>query len=799
MKQWKIALRSLLRRPGYSVTAILMLVLGIGATTTLFSVVDTILLKPLPYPNPDRLVTLLEASPSKNKKESLIAPGRLADWNRLSRTFERIAGSYSENVTDTSGAEPERLAGRRVSPGYFAVFGAPPLIGRTFSSEEDLDSGPAAAVISYGLWTRRYGQNPGVIGKALVLGAKAYPIVGVMPKDFAAPSVDLWLPAQTPPFLMRLREARFFSGVGRMTRGVTIDQAQADLASVQQQLGEQYPQTDKGWSAVAGDLKEQRVGDYRRTLWLVFGAVALLLLIAVANIAGLTLAQLHQREREMAIRSSVGASRGQVIGTVMREVLLLATAGAAVGALVSVALIEVMARTFADLPRMTELAFNWRAAAFAAGLSVAATVVFGAIPAIQSTRTDLAPLLAESSRSVSGGRRRLQRGLVVAQLAFTVLLLASAGLLLRSYYNLIRLDYGFDPRHAITFHVGAAWDEDRPRVGRMQLNILAELERFPGVEAAGMTNFLPDTGATLNYQIVLEGLAQSEENGTYTVGERTIDAGYLQALKVPLLAGSWCPAMPPIDLKKAVPGKSMVNRRFVELYGKGQNIIGRHYHFAQNAVTPAPDEIVGVVGDVREDGLTSSAAPYIYTCQPPGAWPDPEYVVRTKGDPRALMQQIARIVHGIEPNRAVFGVKLLDSVVDDALEQPRLNTRFVALFAAAAMLLASVGLYSLISLVVTARTREIGVRIALGASQSQIMRLILLGAARLLGAGILGGLALALAAERLIKSVLFGVSPLDVLSLAGAIAVLVAVSLLAALLPARRAASIDPLEAMRIE
>jgi hypothetical protein len=322
---------------------------------------------------------------------------------------------------------------------------------------------------------------------------------------------------------------------------------------------------------------------------------------------------------------------------------------------------------------------------------------------------------------------------------------------------------------------------------------------MPGVEVAGMTNFLPATGATLNYQITIEGLAQTEEHGTYTVGERTIDAGYLQALKVPLLAGSWCPTVEPFDFDKPRPTKAMVNRRFIELYGKGQQIVGRHFGFAQNAVAQMPDEIAGVVGDVREDGLDASPAPYIYTCQQAGAWPDPEYVVRTKGDPRAMLQQVRQVVHSVAPNRAVFGVKLLDTVVDEALEQPRLNTRFVALFAVAAMLLASVGLYSLISLIVTARTREIGVRIALGAGRTQIIRLVLAGAGKLLTLGIVIGLALTLSAERLIKSVLFGVSPLDAVSLVAAVAVLAAVSLLAAFLPARRAASIDPLDAMRIE
>src|SRR5580698_7524818 len=520
MHQWLIALRSLVRRPGFSMTAVLMLVLRIGTSTALFSLVDTSLLKPLLYPHPDRLVTLMEASPSKNKSTSLIAPGRLEDWNRMNQTFEFVTGSYNENVTDTSGAEPERLAARRVSPRFFETFGAAPLLGRAFTPDEEAYGGPQAAVISYGLWTRRYGQDPGVISKRLVIAGQGVSIIGVMPREFVAPSIDLFAPSQTLAALLRVREARFYSGVGRMKPGVTIAQAQADLARVQRQLGEQYPRTDKDWSAQVGDLKEGRVGDYRRTLLLVFGAVGLLLLIAVANIAGLTLAQLHQREREMAIRSSVGASRGQVIATVMREVMLIALTGALLGAGAAAVGVNVMGKVFASLPRMTELTFDWRALAFAAAASLIAALIFGAIPAIQATRSDLAPVLAESSRSVSGGRRVLQRGLVVAQLAFTVLLLASAGLLLRSYYNLTRVDGGFNTDHALGFHVGAAWSEDRPRIGRMQVEILSALERIPGVEAAGITNFLPASGATLNYQVQVDGLSKTEENALFTTGER---------------------------------------------------------------------------------------------------------------------------------------------------------------------------------------------------------------------------------------------------------------------------------------
>jgi putative ABC transport system permease protein len=801
MKQWTLAFRALLRRPGYSITALLMLILGIGTTSTLFSVVDTILLKPLPYPQPERLVTVYEASPSKSKTESLIAPVRLEDWSRMNQTFDTIAAQYTENVTDSSGPEPERLAGRRVSPRFFDVFGTPPLIGRTFTKEEDIAGGPTSVVISHAFWTRRYAQDRSIIGKRLVIGGKGYSIAGVMPKEFSAPSVDLWIPAQLNAFLLtQLREARFYNGVGRMKPGVTIPQAQADLARVQQRLGERYPQSDKNWSALVRDLKEQRVGDYRRTLLLVFGAVGLLLLIAVANIAGLTTAQLQQREREMAIRSSVGASRGQVIATVMREVLLIAVAGAALGGVAAFAGVQLMSKVFASLPRMAELQFDWRALAFTVFASLAAAMIFGLVPAIQSTRPDLAKLLGESSRSVAGGQRRLQRGLVVAQLALTVLLLASAGLLLRSYYNISHVDAGFDTAHVLTFHVGAAWDEDRPRIGRLQLGILSSLQRLPGVEAAGLTNFFPASNATLNYQIVIEGIARTEESSTFTTGERTVSSGYLQALKYPLVAGEWCPAIQPFTgFDKPIAGKAMVNRRFAELIGKGQSVVGRHLRFAQNPPATPADEIVGIVGDVKEDGLGAASAPYVYSCMPAGAWPDPEYVVRTQGDPSQLTREIRQIVRESDPNRAVFGVKMLDTLIDDSLEQPRLNAGFLGLFAASAMLLASVGLYSLISLVVTARTREIGVRIALGASPGGIVRLILAGAGKMLAGGILLGLALTIAAERVMKSVLFGVSPMDVLTLAAAVAVLGVVSALAAFLPARRAAAIDPLEAIRTE
>src|SRR5712692_3480974 len=383
---WKAALRSIARRPAFTITTVIVLAFGIAANSALFSIVDTVLLKPLPYPNPNRIVQMMEANPARNERVSLVAPGRLDDWSRLARSFEVISGLYAENVTDTSLAEPERLAGRRVAPGYFAVFGSPPLIGRTFLAGEEKFNGPRAAVISEGLWTHRYHRDPSVLGRLLVLSGAAYAIVGVMPAEFAAPAIEVWLPAQIAPFLQRMRDARFFTGVGRMKPGVTIEQARSDLQGVCLRLGEQYPKTDKDWSAMVTDYKERQTGSSSRMLTLMFGAVAMLLLILCANIAGLLLGQLQRRERELAIRSSLGATRAQIAAVVLREVAVLATLSGTFGLALAFVGVRVFSRLFADLPRMQELRFDWRIALFTTAVSAATALVFGMIPALQATR-----------------------------------------------------------------------------------------------------------------------------------------------------------------------------------------------------------------------------------------------------------------------------------------------------------------------------------------------------------------------------------------------------------------------------
>jgi putative ABC transport system permease protein len=790
---WRQAWRSLRRRPAYLAASVLTLAFGAGVTTAVFSLVDTVLLKPLPYPDGDRLVTVYESSPSAREKTSLIAPGRVEEWHRLNHSFVALSGSYSENVTDTSGAEPERLEGRRVAPRFFAVYAMPPLAGRWFTDEEELANGPGAAMISERFWTRRFERAPAAVGRALVIGGRSYAIVGVMPGTFTSAATDVWLPAQTNPWLMRVRDARFMSGIGRLRPGVSVEAAGRELATIQLALAKEFPKTDAGWSAEVRSFKESRIANSRRGLMLVFGAVASLWIIAVANIAGLTLVQVHRRARELAIRAALGASRARAIGTVIREGVLVAAIGGALGGGLAAWLVSLMPTLLSTTPRINELKLDWRALAFVAVTSLLAACAFALVPALAGWRPQLNRVIASGSRAVAGGHHRVQRLLVVGQVALSVVLVGSATLLLRSYYNLTHVETGFDASNTLTFHVGARWDEDRVRVGQLQEQLIASLEQLPHVQAAGLTNFLPATGATLRYQAYVDGLTGPNADGSMTVGTRMISGGYLRAIRASLVAGEWCPG-PKMDFKS--PATAIVNQRFVEVHAPNQNLVGRSLWIARRTGTPF--RIVAVVGNIAEDGHATSPVPYVYTCNSAGAWPDPEYVARTT-DARGFAGDLRRLVRELDPNRAIFGLRPVQAVLDAALDQPRLDAAMLSLFAGAAVTLAAIGLYSLFMLMVSERAREMAVRLAIGAEPRQLVQLVMAGAGRLLAGGIVLGTILTAAADRLLRGALFGVSPLDAGALAAAALTLAIVSALAVAGPAIKAARIAPIDALKGE
>ena len=793
LSAWRQAWRSLTRRPAFFVATVLTLAFGAGVTTAVFSLVDTVLVKPLPYPDADALVTVYELSPSARERRSLVAPGRLQDWQRANRSFVSISATYNESVTDTSAEEPERLAGVRVAPRFFEVYGRPPLAGRWFSEDEERETGPNAAVISERFWIRRFNRAPSAIGQALMVGGKGYPIVGIMPSSFTPATTDVWLPAKISSFLLGQREARFLNGIGRLKPGVTLEQAARDLALVQEELARQFPKTDTGWSAEVRSLKEVRINNSRRGLVLLFGSVAALWLIAVANIAGLTLVHVRRRARELAVRAALGASRGRAIAMVWREGLLIGAVGALLGGAMAIALVRLIPNVLTSTPRLNELTLDWRALSFIGVTTLFATVLVSIIPAVVGTRRDLHQMMTMGSRGIAGGRYRFQQVLVLAQVALSVALVGSAMLLLRSYHNLTVVDRGFDPNGVMTFHVAAGWSEDRSRIAGLQTEMLSALNELPHVQAAGLTNFLPAPGGSLRYSVRVTGLSGPNADGTMTVGARTVTEGYLRAMRAPVVAGSSCPALRIDDRPRYI----MLNQRFVDVFAPNQNLVGRALDMAPGGSGPGYT-IVGIVGTMAEDGPAVTPVPFAYVCSTAGWWPDPEYVVRTV-DVRALGRDLREIVNRIDSKRAIFGLRPLREAVDGAFEQPKLDAAILSLFASAALTLAGIGLYSLFMLMVSDRSREIAVRLAIGASPIEMVRFVAGAASRLLAIGIALGVLLTAATDRVLRGMLFGMTSFDAGALAASVAVIATMAMAAVAAPAIRAARVAPTDALRGE
>jgi putative ABC transport system permease protein len=790
MTTFRQAAMLLVRRPAFALTCIATLAIGVGITVGLFSVIDAILIRQLPYPSADRLATIFEVDTVHEQARSNVAPARLEDWKRKNLTFEAISGSYAETATDLSGDEPERLDARRVMPEFFAVFGVRPVLGRTFDPAEEMFGGPGAAVISEGLWTRRYGRQATVIDRPLVIGGRDFAIVGVMPSFFSGP-VDVWLPMQSPPALGRAREARFLGGIGRLKHGVTVEQAQSDLGRVQRELAREFPRTDEGWTVLLGDLKEARVGEYRRPLVLVFGAVCLLLFIGVANISGLMLAQLHRRRREFALRVAIGATRQRLAAGVIWETAILTVCAAGFGAIIALGFVAICQKAFADVPRIDEVRVDVRALAVAVLATVAATIACGVLPALRmSVRTTPLSLL---DRRGASARHRLHTTLITGQIALGLLLLTTAGVLLRSYTNLTRVDLGFDADNVVTFRAGSAWNEDRAHMAATQELIVSRLQQRSDVQAAGITNFLPTTSATWRFQVIVDGIVGPEADGGITVGYRVVSAGYLRALNVPLVSGSWCPDLraDPKSVRTA-----LVNRAFGDTLAPGDDLVGRNLTMAR--ARNSPMRIVGVIGNLVEDGQGAALVPYVYSCEPAGTWPDPVYVARTHA-PEALLGEIRPLVRGVDASRAVFAVGTLSDFLDSALDRPRLLAQMLGLFATAALALAVLGVYGLFALAVSERTQEVGIRMALGATRRNVGWMVFKHAAGVLLSGTLIGLALTVATNRALSGVLFGVPTLDLRTILIAIVVLTACAMTAVTVPALRAVRTDPVNAIRLE
>lgn len=790
MTDLRYALRQLRRNPGFAFAAVLILALGIGANSAVFSAIDAVLMRPLPFPDADRLLRVSQTR--EGSAETHIAPVRLEEWNRLSSTFEAITGYYTDDATDTSGNLPERVRRAWVAPRFLDVWGIAPARGRGFTAAEHRQGGPPAVLISDRYWRRRFGADPIVLERTVRIGDQAYSVVGVAPASFHFPErdVDLWFPVRIDGPHAQSRKARWYVGIGRVKPGVTLEQARADLSLVQTQLGEQYPDPDRDIGVHVEPLKETVVGGVRGSLWLVFGTVSVLLLIACTNIAALLLSRAARRRQEVAIRLALGASRGAVVGQLLAETAVLAFAGATLGLLLAAGAAATFRVLVPELPRLDEVAIDGRILLYTIAAAGVAALLSGLLPALRSTRGTSS--LTVRGRPQASRRHAPQWLLVGVQVALSVTLLSGAGLLVRSFEKLSRVDPGFDPARVLTFRVSGDWGEtvDYDRLVRRIDGTLDELGAIPGIEAAATSWSLP--GVPVQYEIEFELVEGRSETEPPLIAEwRTVSPAYFAALRVPLLAGELC-RQPP-DARWA--SEVMVNRSFAARYFPDRSAIGRHLAWEDGTQT---GRITGIVGDARELGLDRDPAPTVYACfSAPN--PFPVYFLRTSGEPLAVAGAVRRKLQELEPLRSVYDIAPLGERIEGAFAENRLRATLLVLFAATALSLACVGVYGTLAYVVGLRRREVGLRMALGAHSGNIASQFLRQALGVVGLACLVGLALSFAFTRYLSGMLYGVSPTDPATLSGVVAIVTAIAALAALLPALRAARVDPMQVLREE
>ena len=794
----KSALRFIRKSPSFSFTVILTLALGIGANSAVFSAIDAILLRPLPFPEGDQLMRLEQFHRSVKNPLGRLSPVRLEDWNRMNSTFRAITGYYTEDLSEGSGVLPEKITTAFVAPRFLQVWGIAPALGRDFRPEEERWGGPNAVLISERFWRHRFGGDPGALGKKLKLGELSNTIVGIMPASFLFPDhdVDLWIPVPlgTGNPYAESRESTWYLTVGRLKRGVSFEQARADLATVQAQLGAAYPKTDGDLGASIAPLKETTVGGARKSLWMLFGSVSLLLLIACTNIVTLLLARATQRQHEISVRFSLGAPRAAIVWQLLTETFVLALAGAGLGLMVAGWASRVFRALAANLPRVEEIHLDTRIVLYSLLCAVVATVLCGLVPALRGTRRNLANSLAQASRSQVSGRHPLQWLLVGVQVMLAVTLLAGAGLLLRSFQALGQVSPGFDASHVLTFHVTGSYAEtgDPKTLGQRIDNTVEALRNVPGVEGAATSSELP--GMAREYEVELK-FTDGEVNpeNKMLAENRFVSVGYLAAMKIPFLEGEDCR-----QGFRTQEGGALVNRSFVNTYLPGSHAIGRHLKAVMDNAFIGPGEIRGIVGDAREEGLSREPGPTVYWCGN-GFDPDPFYLVRTSTEPMAMAEALRRKVHEIEPGRSVFAVEPLEEHLDGAFGENRLRTFLLSFFAATALSLACVGLYGTLSYTVNMRQREVGLRLALGALREQIVKQFLLQGLAVAFAGCVAGWGLAMASARVLSGMLYGVSPTDAGTLSTVIFLVLLVAGMASLVPAVRAARVEPMQVLREE
>jgi putative ABC transport system permease protein len=805
----RYGIRMLLKSPSLSIVATIALALGIGANTAIFSVVNAVLLRPLPFPDSDSLMAVFETDQQRGQLRGSYSYPNFFDLREQNHSFEKLAAYHSSDFIMTGSGEAAHLQGSVVTADLFPLLGVSPMLGRSFAPAEDKPGESGRVVIlSQALFQRRFNSDPALLNQSITLDGNKFTVIGVMPRSFQFPiqndPVDLWTTiagdasGETP--MTNQRGAHFLNLVARLKQGVTQSESQTEVSAIATRLEEQYPDTNTHKGILVESALKAIVGDIRPALLILLGAVACVLLIACANVANLLLARATSRHKEMAIRSALGASRLRVIRQMLTESVLLSILGGSIGLLLAVWWSDLLiALGKEDIPRAVQVGLDWRVLSFTGGVSILTGLIFGLVPAFHSSKTELTDSLKEGRGAGGGARRNRMRGaLVVSELAIAVVLLVGAGLLIQSLWRLQQVNSGLQPNNVLTLNVALP---DIKYNGEKQSQFFQQLrqriESLPGVQAASSILPLPLSGDRFSISFEIDGRPVAKKDQP-SADFFVADVGYFKAMGIPITKGR--------DFNEFDQHKStqvvIVTETFAKTHFPGEDAIGKRIRpgistFENEKTTMR--EIVGVVGDVKNRGLNTESRPAYYVPETQTPFPQLVVVVKTDGDPHALIQPVTREVGVLDKDLPVFSVKTMDEYLASSVATPRFNTTLLSIFAAVALVLTIIGLYGVMSYSVAQRTNEIGIRLALGAQTGDVVRLVVMQGLRLVLLGLAIGMIGAFAATRVVSSMLFGVTAKDPLTFIGSAVLLGLIGLLACYLPARRATKVDPIEALRCE
>jgi putative ABC transport system permease protein len=802
--------RALRRNPAFAAVAILTLALGIGANAAIFSVVNTVLLRPLPWSEPDRAVMIWSKWTAFDK--TWVATGEVVDYRRRATTLSEVAAWAEGQVNLTGDGDPERVSSASVTANLFSTLGVAPMMGRTFSAAEDVRNGPNVVVLSHALWSRRYAADPGIVGRTIQISGNACEVTGVMPPGFVLPTdyqnpepSQLWVPLQMDPASMDHGSHGLYAAA-RLRPGATVRQAADELHGIAVAMTNEglYPRQMQ-FDTVVLSLTDEVVGNVRRAIWLLFGAVAFLLLIACANVANLLLARAEGRQREIAVRAALGAGRLRVIRQLLTESLVLTGIATAVGLALAFAGVKFVGWwNPANVPRVADVAVDLRVLLFTAVAAILTSLAFSLAPAVRSLRVDLTDSLKDGAQGASsgGGRQRYRHALVVIEMALAVVLLVGAGLMLRSLWALQRVQLGFDSSQVLTMRLSLPVPSYRTpeQIVDFYSRLLDRVRAIPGIRTAGAVRALP-LGSTIgDFGLRIEGYTPTP--GTGAKGDWQIaSAGYLEAIGERVIRGRGITAEDKTDTMLV----ALINEEMARRYWAGRDPIGGRFQIGGGAQNRPFVTVVGIVADVRHNGITQAVKEKFYV--PHTQWHKSvgnairtmTLVLKAEGDPRALAGPVRRTIRELDPNLPVAEVRTMDDVVAATLSAPRFTGMLLGVFAALALALSAIGIYGVLSYVVSRRTREIGIRVAIGAGRGQVLRLVLGSGVALSLIGIVFGLAAAASLSRVMTTLLHDVTPGDPATYATVAATLTVVAIVASLVPAWRATRVDPVKALKAE